>query len=101
DVAARQTPPGARPSRSVDAARRAPGRPQGQRAPPQGEMDGCSRQDPAYRSAKGRAPVWGPSYCARRLSGTTSTFSDQSTYIWVWPPPLWAIGGVPGADGID
>ena len=30
-----------------------------------GEMDGCSRQDPAYRPAKGRAPRGGPSYLKR------------------------------------
>src|SRR3954453_4866381 len=35
DTAARQTPPGARPSRDDDAARRVPGRPQGREAPPE------------------------------------------------------------------
>src|SRR3954464_9406036 len=34
--ASRQTPPGARPSRDVDAARRVPGRPQGVRPAPKG-----------------------------------------------------------------
>ena len=31
-----------------------------------GEMDGCSRQDPAYRPAKGRAPERGLSYSRAR-----------------------------------
>src|ERR1700754_1555925 len=55
---ARQTPPGARPSRTVDPARRGPGRSQGASAPARGfgpgEIDVRSRQDPAYRLAVGR-----------------------------------------------
>src|SRR6202012_2653768 len=53
DTPARQTPPGARPSRTVDPARRGPGRSQGASAPRRGfgpdEIDVRSRQDPAYR----------------------------------------------------